>query len=108
MGSGYFSEIVTLLKTNTDNIYLKADFETPYQRIAADKDNQRPLFLNNSKEELAAIFQERQGWYEEGPVGFWSDQAKPRGNYRGTEMKIAYLGPKGSFSHHVVQTAFPQ
>ena len=36
-----------LLKTNTDNIYLKADFETLYHRIAADKDNQRPLFLNN-------------------------------------------------------------
>ena len=54
-----------LLKTNTDNIYLKSDFETLYQRIAADKDNQRPLFLNNSKEELAAIFQERQAWYEE-------------------------------------------
>ena len=46
-----------LLKTNSDNIYLKADFETLYQRIAADKDNQRPLFLNNSKEEVAAIFQ---------------------------------------------------
>ncbi|CJG47668.1 prephenate dehydratase [Streptococcus pneumoniae] len=46
-----------LLKTNTDNIYLKADFETLYLRIAADKDNQRPLFLNNSKEELVAIFQ---------------------------------------------------
>lgn len=54
-----------LLKTNTDNIYLKADFETLYHRIAADKDNQRPLFLNNSKEELATIFQERQAWYEE-------------------------------------------
>lgn len=54
-----------LLKTNLDNIYLKADFETLYQRIAADKDNQRPLFLNNSKEELARIFQERQAWYEE-------------------------------------------
>ena len=54
-----------LLKTNTDNIYLKSDFETLYQRIAADKDNQRPLFLNNSKEELATIFQERQAWYEE-------------------------------------------
>ena len=54
-----------LLKTNPDNIYLKADFETLYQRIAADKDNQRPLFLNNSKEEFAAIFQERQAWYEE-------------------------------------------
>ncbi|CEW60022.1 prephenate dehydratase [Streptococcus pneumoniae] len=54
-----------LLKTNTDNIYLKAEFETLYLRIAADKDNQRPLFLNNSKEELVAIFQERQAWYEE-------------------------------------------
>ena len=54
-----------LLKINPDNIYLKADFETLYQRISADKDNQRPLFLNNSKEELAAIFQERQAWYEE-------------------------------------------
>ena len=54
-----------LLKTNSDNIYLKADFETLYQRISADKDNQRPLFLNKSKEELADIFQERQAWYEE-------------------------------------------
>ena len=54
-----------LLKTNPNNIYLKADFETLYQRIAADKDNQRPLFLNKSKEELREIFQERQDWYEE-------------------------------------------
>ena len=55
----------TLLKQNPDNIYLKADFETLYQRISDDKDNQRPLFLNNSKEDLAAIFDERQAWYEE-------------------------------------------
>ena len=55
----------TLLKQNPDNIYLKADFETLYQRISADKDNQRPLFLKNSKEDLAAIFNERQDWYEE-------------------------------------------
>ena len=54
-----------LLKQNPDNIFLKADFETLYQRISADKDNQRPLFLNNSKEDLAAIFNERQIWYEE-------------------------------------------
>ena len=54
-----------LLKQNPENIYLKADFETLYQRISADKDNQRPLFLKNSKEDLAAIFKERQAWYEE-------------------------------------------
>ena len=54
-----------LLKKNADNIYLKADFETLYQRIVSDKENQRPLFLNNSKEALAAIFKERQAWYEE-------------------------------------------
>ena len=33
-----------ILKTNSNNIYLKADFETLYHRIAADKDNQRPAF----------------------------------------------------------------
>lgn len=54
-----------LLKQNPENIYLKADFETLYQRISLDKDNQRPLFLNNSKEDLEAIFKERQAWYEE-------------------------------------------
>ena len=54
-----------LLKENPDNIYLKADFETLYQRISADKENQRPLFLKNSKEALAVIFKERQAWYEE-------------------------------------------
>ena len=54
-----------LLKENSNNIYLKADFETLYQRISADKDNQRPLFLKNSKEDLADIFNERQIWYEE-------------------------------------------
>ena len=54
-----------LLKQNPDNIYLKADFETLYQRISADEDNQRPLFLKNSKEDLTVIFKERQAWYEE-------------------------------------------
>ena len=54
-----------LLKQNPDNIYLKSDFETLYQRISSDEDNQRPLFLKNSKEDLAAIFKERQAWYEE-------------------------------------------
>ena len=54
-----------LLKTNSDNIYLKADFETLYKRISADKNNQRPLFLSKTKEELQKIFQERESWYEE-------------------------------------------
>ncbi len=54
-----------LLKKNADNIYLKADFETLYQRISADTVNQRPLFLNNSKEALEIIFNEREAWYEE-------------------------------------------
>ena len=54
-----------LLKENSDNVYLKADFVTLYQRISADKGNQRPLFLKNSKEDLAVIFKERQAWYEE-------------------------------------------
>lgn len=54
-----------LLKQNSDNIYLKADFETLYQRISADKENLRPLFLSKTKEELQGIFQARETWYEE-------------------------------------------
>ncbi|VTY15187.1 shikimate kinase [uncultured Streptococcus sp.] len=54
-----------LLKQNPDTIYLKADFEILYQRISADKNNQRPLFLSKTKEELQKIFQERESWYEE-------------------------------------------
>ena len=54
-----------LLKTNSDNIYLKADFDTLYQRISADKNNQRPLFLSKTKEELQNIFKERESWFEE-------------------------------------------
>ena len=54
-----------LLKKNADNIYLKADFETLYQRISSDTVNQRPLFLNKSKEELRRVFQEREAWYSQ-------------------------------------------
>ena len=54
-----------LLKKNLENIYLKADFETLYQRISADTVNQRPLFLNKSKEELRRVFQEREVWYSQ-------------------------------------------
>ena len=54
------------------------------------------------------IFKERQAWYEEVASQIVDvSSLNPDENYRGTEMKIAYLGPKGSFSHHVVQTAFP-
>ena len=54
-----------LLAENEQTIYLRADFETLYNRIAADKANIRPLFVNNSKEAFQAIFEQRQAWYEE-------------------------------------------
>ncbi|MEW4354143.1 shikimate kinase [Streptococcus pneumoniae] len=54
-----------LLKQGDACIYLKADFETLYERIAKDSTNERPLFLKNSKESLRAIYLERQAWYEE-------------------------------------------
>lgn len=54
-----------LLAKHRDVIYLKADFDTLYERIASDSKNQRPLFLNKSREDLKAIFDERQAWYEE-------------------------------------------
>lgn len=54
-----------LLAQHDETIYLKADFETLYDRISRDKVNQRPLFLSQSKEAFRALFDSRQAWYEE-------------------------------------------
>lgn len=54
-----------LLKQNAENIYLKTDFETLYQRLEEDQEHQRPLYLNNSKSDLKNLFEQRQTWYEE-------------------------------------------
>lgn len=54
-----------ILASNACNIYLKADFETLYERIRQDKDHQRPLFLQHSKEAFRDIYDERQPLYEE-------------------------------------------
>ena len=53
-----------LLAKNPETIYLKADFDTLYNRIQKDTKNVRPLFVNNSKEDFKAIFDGRQDLYE--------------------------------------------
>lgn len=53
-----------ILAEHPETIYLKADFETLYNRITNDSENVRPLFVNNSKEDFKAIFDGRQNWYE--------------------------------------------
>ena len=54
-----------LLEKNPYNIYLRVDFETLYSRIQNDKAMQRPLFLNNTKEEFKKIFDGRLPLYED-------------------------------------------
>ena len=53
-----------ILANNPDTIYLKADFETLCNRIENDKENIRPLFVNNTMSEFEAIFKGRQDLYE--------------------------------------------
>jgi shikimate kinase len=53
-----------ILAKNGETIYLKADFDTLYDRIKNDTKNVRPLFVNNSKEDFKAIFDGRQEMYE--------------------------------------------
>ena len=57
-------ENLELLKTNPSNIFLKLDFEALYQRLQADKTHRRPLFLNQSKTELKALYDYRLPLYE--------------------------------------------
>ena len=54
-----------LLEKNPHNIYLRVNFETLYSRIQNDKAMQRPLFLNNTKEEFKKIFEGRLPLYED-------------------------------------------
>ncbi|MGT2958009.1 shikimate kinase [Streptococcus bovimastitidis] len=54
-----------LLRQNRKhNILLSASFEVLYDRIKKDKNFQRPLFLNNSKEDFHGIFERRMTLYE--------------------------------------------
>lgn len=54
-----------LLEKNLYNIYLRVDFDTLYKRIENDLTMQRPLYLNNTREEFKKIFEERLPLYEE-------------------------------------------
>ncbi|AXQ78961.1 shikimate kinase [Streptococcus chenjunshii] len=54
-----------LLRQNRKyNVLLAASFEVLYERIKNDKVYQRPLFLNNSKEDFHGIFERRMMLYE--------------------------------------------
>ncbi|MGT2932947.1 shikimate kinase [Streptococcus catagoni] len=53
-----------LRKNRKNNILLSASFEVLYERIKNDKVFQRPLFLNNSKEDFHGIFERRMTLYE--------------------------------------------
>lgn len=54
-----------LLRQNRKyNVLLAASFEVLYERIKEDKIFQRPLFLNNSKEDFHGIYERRMMLYE--------------------------------------------
>ncbi|MBF0786901.1 MULTISPECIES: shikimate kinase [unclassified Streptococcus] len=54
-----------LLRQNQKhNVLLVASFEVLYDRIKQDHKFQRPLFLNNSKEEFRGIYERRMVLYE--------------------------------------------
>lgn len=54
-----------LLKQAEEVVYLMSDFETLYQRLRNDKQNDRPLFKNNSKTDLENVFQRRARLYQD-------------------------------------------
>lgn len=53
-----------LLENKANNVLLTASFEVAYERISQDSQSQRPLFLQNSKEEFETIYQERMTLYQ--------------------------------------------
>lgn len=54
-----------LLKEQPQVVYLRADFDTLYNRIKQDPINVRPLATDKTAEEVRAVFAPRVPWYEE-------------------------------------------
>lgn len=54
-----------LIKQNDCNIFLDVSFDVLYDRIGKDTGLQRPLYLNNTREEFKAIFDSREDMYRE-------------------------------------------
>ena len=53
-----------LKKNRKHNVWLHSSFDVVYNRIKKDIKNQRPLFLNHSKEEFKAIYDGRMALYK--------------------------------------------
>ena len=54
-----------LLETNrASNVFLDSPFDALYERISQDKENQRPLFLSQSKASLEELYQQRYPLYQ--------------------------------------------
>ena len=53
-----------LKKNRKHNVWLHSSFDVVYNRIKKDIKNQRPLFLNHSKEEFKAIYDGRMVLYK--------------------------------------------
>ena len=54
-----------LVKNRKHNVWLHASFDVVYDRIQKDTENQRPLFLNHSKEDFKAIYDGRMALYQD-------------------------------------------
>ena len=54
-----------LTKNRKHNVWLHASFDVVYDRIEKDTKNQRPLFLNHSKEDFKAIYDGRMALYQD-------------------------------------------
>ena len=54
-----------LTKNRKHNVWLHASFDVVYNRIEKDTKNQRPLFLNHSKEDFKAIYDGRMALYQD-------------------------------------------
>ena len=54
-----------LAKNRKHNVWLHASFDVVYDRIEKDTKNQRPLFLNHSKEDFKAIYDGRMALYQD-------------------------------------------
>ena len=85
-------------------------FDVVYDRIQKDTKNQRPVFLNHSKEDFKVIYDGRIGTLimNLADLVVTVDNRTPEEVARFIKCMVGYLGPSGSFTHNAALKAFPE
>ena len=89
-GAPAYSDNLELINKNSTSVFLKADFETLWNRISMDKN--RPL-VSRGKEELLKLYRERLPFYEKAHIVVDTTNKSPEEVVEEIEKALSKVSP---------------